>query len=313
MQNPNSNIYNINNNNTKSNPAPANCVLNHLSSKNQNNTNMLARNNVNNINYNNNATNKIIDCELSDNNDNDSNININLNFPKKIIKQENNNDPFIEEVNDLREDSSQTRMQIEKKRIESVVSKLTEQDDDINFLFIKLDNLLKSPFINYLKLYTIENLKKYDDENIISSQHETNISILLNEVQVEQYKRVKETFELFYDKYFIREKLKNNSKLLMLKIVLDSIKTSPKDFVNKLKHLREVETFQQQAASNSSKTQKDDIIKNTNNEANSYHTPTSDAYIFIKQLTQEKIQKLKSYREKLEKDLDVLKEEYARK
>ncbi len=210
----------------------------------------------------------------------------------KINENNNNNHSMIRENNIFLEEENifldanieghnlnEINSNSERKKdhnIQELIKNLSQDDTEMNFLFQKLDKNIKHPFFNLLNLFKIEYLENLDNEKILNHEHSSAFSIFLNEMQNQCYKRFLECFELYFEKHNIKDRLKNNSRLIMLKIIFDSMNINPGDFINKVKTYEE-------------------------DENNEFSTMA-----IIKKLTQEKIANLKNYKEKLSLELENL-------
>jgi len=201
----------------------------------------------------------------------------------KIKNKENN--MFIEEENIFQEVNKEAKNtggennKNENKKdhnIQELIKNLSQDDEEMNFLFQKLDKNLKHPFFNLLNFFKIEYLESLDNEKTLNPEHSAAISSFLNELQNLAYKRFLECFQSYYEKYNLRERLKINSKLVMLKIILDSMDIKPEEFINKVKMYEEDETKE------------------------------FSIFAIIKKLSKEKIKSLKAYKEKLSLELENL-------
>lgn len=205
----------------------------------------------------------------------------------KINENDNDkeNNMFIEDENVFQEINAEAKNQNDinnnkyKKKdqnIQDLIKNLAIEDEEMNFLFQKLDKNLKHPFFNLLNFFRIEHLESLDNEKVLNQEHNASISSFLNELQNLAYKRFMDCFQSYYEKYNLKERLKINSKLIMLKIILDTMNINPEEFINKVKMYEENE--------------------------NKEFSITS----IIKKLSKEKIKSLKSYKEKLSLELENL-------
>lgn len=206
-----------------------------------------------------------------------NNINT-IDFEDNIFLQE---DKLNKEYKNL-DQNNKNEININQKinnNLQELIKNLQIDDEEINFLFTKLDKNLKHPFLNLLNLYNIEHLESLDYEKILNPEISGNLSIFLNDIQNTTYKRIIENFDLYYDKYNLKERLKTNSKLIMLKIILESLNLKPEEFIHKIKTYEE-------------------------NENKEFST-----IAIIKNLTKQKIRSLKTYKEKLSLELENLKKQ----
>lgn len=205
----------------------------------------------------------------------------NYNFDSNI-NQENN--IFLEENNLFGDANTEANNQNEinnnerknENHIQELIKNLSQEDEEMNFLFQKLDKNIKHPFLNLLNFFKIEYLENLDIEKVHNSEHSAAFSTFLNEMQNLTYKRLLECFECYYEKYNLKERLKINSRLIMLKIILDSLNNKPEEFINKLKTYEEDENKE------------------------------FSTIVIIKKLAKEKIRNLKAYKEKLSLELENL-------
>ena len=151
-----------------------------------------------------------------------------------------------------------------------------EESESYNFLYEKINKNLKTPFFNLLNFYSINQMKNYDENNFLNEEYKDYLSTILNDARIKLYKQFNECFESYFEKYSIEERLNKKSKLIMLKIVLDSLSLSSDEFLEKLNFY------------------KDNPEKEIDNN------------IFIHQLTKSKIEELREYKFKLIKELEEL-------
>lgn len=209
------------------------------------------------------------------NKQNNLNENNNLNKEKNIfLEEENLFEAGNLDVQNLRENNNNERKM--NHNMQELIKNLSQDDEEMNFLFQKLDKNLKHPFFNLLNFFKIEYLESLDNEKVLNAEHCAAFSTYLNELQNVAYKRFLECFECYYEKYNLKDRLKINSKLIMLKIILESINVKPEEFINKVKTYEEDENKE------------------------------FSTMAIIKKLSNEKIKSLKVYKEKLSLELENL-------
>jgi len=208
--------------------------------------------------------------------DNFNNFNNNNKLENNIFLEDEKN--FNEAYNIIANNNNDFDKDVHnhENNVQDLINSLTVENDEMNFLFQKLDKNLKHPFFNFLNFFKIEYFESLDNDKVLNPEHSVAFSTFLNEQQTLLYRRFIDCFESYYEKNNLKQRLNINSKLIMLKIIFDSIKITPDEFLNKLK------------------TYEIDINKEFSTQA------------IIKNLIKEKIMNLKVYKEKLKLELENL-------
>jgi len=210
-------------------------------------------------------------------NKNSKNDNIDIDIENHFFLKKNENKDKINNINQDNEIDKDFNEKYNINNLQDMIKDFQNDDDEINFLFTKLDKSLKDPIINLINHYNIEHLESFDYEKVLNPEISAVFNLFLTEIQNSAYKRIMDNFDLYYEKYNLKERLKKNSKLIILKMILVSLNLKPEEFIQILKSYKEE------------------------------HNKQYSIFSKIKDFTKNKIKSLNTYKEKLRLELENLK------